>query len=302
VSHFTVAVFTEPNGKLVEELLVPYQENNMGDCPKEYLKFNSIEDEYLENYNNDGVEMVKTPDGRLIYPWDNEFQKPGEIGYGTNTHEVPANKGYEKIFIKYNEKYNTFEEYMKDFCGYDKRDEITGEYGYWENPNAQWDWYSIGGRWNGSLLVRVTADGEIGSLGLGGYQHEKTNPAPKGYKWVDVAKVKDIEWNLMRELKIKEAENNWEKAQKEENESMKYFGYGIHKDDSKETYVDRQTEFNTYAVITPDGIWHSKGKMGWWGCSSETEDEDIQWRKGFEDIFVKNADTDLMITIVDCHI
>lgn len=37
MSHFPVAVISE---KLedVERLMAPYQENNMGDCPKEYLK------------------------------------------------------------------------------------------------------------------------------------------------------------------------------------------------------------------------------------------------------------------------
>jgi len=35
MSHFTVLVI----GKDVEEKLAPFQENNMDDCPKEYLKF-----------------------------------------------------------------------------------------------------------------------------------------------------------------------------------------------------------------------------------------------------------------------
>lgn len=37
MSHFTVAVFSD-GSKTVEKLLAPYQENNMGDCPKEYLE------------------------------------------------------------------------------------------------------------------------------------------------------------------------------------------------------------------------------------------------------------------------
>lgn len=40
MSHFTVGVFIDPKrGKKLKELLAPYQENNMGDCPKEYLEF-----------------------------------------------------------------------------------------------------------------------------------------------------------------------------------------------------------------------------------------------------------------------
>lgn len=41
MSHFTVAVITEKGTeKEVDKLLAPYQENNMGDCPQEYLEFN----------------------------------------------------------------------------------------------------------------------------------------------------------------------------------------------------------------------------------------------------------------------
>ena len=56
MSHFCVAVFTDGN-KTVEELLAPYQENNMGDCPKEYMKFYPVDTEeqkkYYEKYKED---------------------------------------------------------------------------------------------------------------------------------------------------------------------------------------------------------------------------------------------------------
>ena len=41
MSHFTVLVI----GKNPEQQLAPYQENNMRDCPSEFLAFNDIEDE-----------------------------------------------------------------------------------------------------------------------------------------------------------------------------------------------------------------------------------------------------------------
>ena len=34
MSHFTVAVLVDQKYKKLDELLAPYQENNMGDCPK----------------------------------------------------------------------------------------------------------------------------------------------------------------------------------------------------------------------------------------------------------------------------
>ena len=47
MSHFTVAVFidgkqdSEYLENRLEEMLAPFQENNMGDCPEEYLEFHS---------------------------------------------------------------------------------------------------------------------------------------------------------------------------------------------------------------------------------------------------------------------
>ena len=41
MSHFTVGVFIDTKkDKKLGDLLAPYQENNMGDCTKEYLEFN----------------------------------------------------------------------------------------------------------------------------------------------------------------------------------------------------------------------------------------------------------------------
>ena len=50
--------------------------------------------------------------------------------------------------------YPSFDDFMVEYGEYTSRDEETGKYGYWENPNAKWDWYSIGGRWSGSLLLK----------------------------------------------------------------------------------------------------------------------------------------------------
>ena len=46
MSHFCVLVI----GNDPEKQLAPYQENNMGNCPKEYLDFNNVEDEERKNY------------------------------------------------------------------------------------------------------------------------------------------------------------------------------------------------------------------------------------------------------------
>lgn len=46
MSHFSVMIV----GPDPEKQLAPYQENNMNDCPKEYLEFNDVEEEYREEF------------------------------------------------------------------------------------------------------------------------------------------------------------------------------------------------------------------------------------------------------------
>lgn len=46
MSHFSVLVI----GESVSAKLAPYQENNMENCPKKYLKFNDIEDSSKKEY------------------------------------------------------------------------------------------------------------------------------------------------------------------------------------------------------------------------------------------------------------
>lgn len=61
-------------------------------------------------------------------------------------------------------------------------------------------------------------------------------------------------------------------------------------------------EINTYAVITTDGSWHSKGKMGWFGFSSDDAKDRKEWGKSFVDRFIKSANDDDWFVLVDCHI
>lgn len=57
MSHFKVAVVVKHESD-VERLLAPFQENNMGDCPKEYLEFYSQQKEVEQEYENDKRPMV----------------------------------------------------------------------------------------------------------------------------------------------------------------------------------------------------------------------------------------------------
>lgn len=201
MSHFVVLVI----GPDIEGQLAPYQENNMNDCPKKYLKFNDHEDEIREKYETGSTEKIKMPDGTLVWSWDERFRVPGSFGTGHDTHKIPED--CQKVTVKFTELYPTLEAYAKDYEGYSKRDPDIGRYGYWENPNRKWDWYTIGGRWTGFFPLKANAKGKTGKPGL------MTPVAKSGY--VDQCLIKDIDIGRARDEAEAEARArfaDWKKA------------------------------------------------------------------------------------------
>ena len=61
-------------------------------------------------------------------------------------------------------------------------------------------------------------------------------------------------------------------------------------------------DFVTYAVVTPDGLWHAPGEMGWFGCSTDTDLEWDEWQRNYKKRYLDTADPNWHIFIVDCHI
>lgn len=58
------------------------------------------------------------------------------------------------------------------------------------NPDSQWDWYVIGGRWTGGLALKPGASGDLGRPGVFNNEPEEGG--------CDVALVKDIDWEKTR--------------------------------------------------------------------------------------------------------
>ena len=240
MSHFAVAVITKTDSKKeIENLLAPYQENNMGDCPKEFLEFVECDAQTINRYKED----------------------------------------YSKEKKKVKKDYPTFEEYMEKYWGFDK-DKNTNMYGIWENPNAKWDWYTIGGRFEDEDFSIFT-------------------------------KIKDINLKLDM-VKYNEALRFWEVAiegkKLNENENEDEFftfykpEYYIEQYKTKENYARHCASFSCWAILTPDGEWVEKGSMGWFACSDAT----YETRENFDDFFynyLKNpANQEYYMTIIDCHI
>lgn len=234
MSHFPVAVIV-PDGVSLNDLLAPYQENNMGDCPKKYMEFVDTEDEHRKEYETD-----------------------------------------------FNKEYNTFEEYMRDYHGYDARDPEKGRYGYWENPNAKWDWWQTGGRFSGWFKDK------------------------KGQK-VNECQVSDLD-RTPDEAARARAARFWEivvegsplRPGEEKPINLYKVSYYLEQYGTKENYAAELAGDAPWAFISPDGVWHEKGKMGWFTCSDANQDKRKTFIAEWEEALA--AAPDNWVVLVDCHI
>ena len=152
------------------------------------------------------------------------------------------------------------------------------------NPNGKWDYYEIGGGFENSLRLK---DG----------------------RRVNSAKLKDIDFSLAEEeyqgalrcwdiiVEHKPLEPNEEKPFSFVSEEYYRERYG-----TRENYIKSCATFYTYAVITPNGIWHEPDRMGWFGMSNVSPAQEAEWEREFHKKFLENEKPEMVLTVVDCHV
>ena len=212
---------------------------------------------------------------KLLAPYDEnlrvepyvKFTREEAIAYARKQYKSVADMSDDSCYAYMAEDYKT-----------DAEGNLLSTY----NPKSKWDWWTEGGRWADMLKV----DG----------------------KKVDSARVADIDFTP-DPLEYEAALRYWdvvvehqEKRPGEEYVSLYGEQYYLDYYGDRETYARYMTQFSTYAVVTPDGEWHEKGRMGWFGASSETPDEARDWEEHYRERFLDTADPDWILTIVDCHI
>lgn len=287
MSHFSVMVI----GNNIEEQLAPYQENNMGDCPEEYLEFNDCTEEVLDKWENGKIKGY--------------FSKKGfEYDFNLNNKK---SKEY-----PYSKVYKNKDDFAFNYFGYKKYDD---KYGYYFNPNAKWDWYTLGGRWSNFLKLKnnenvnqakkkdiAFEDMTIDSYNEAKQEYEEIienifNGSLGDYKpWkyfkeqnIDLEEKRKLYWNQEQLLKIKDLKKNYYLIN----------GLDLFYNKTKEEFAQEaaNSSISTFAFVK-DGIWYEKGEMGWWAI---VKDEKQNWDKEFIEM-LNEVDDESLISIIDCHI
>lgn len=300
MSHFTVLVV----GDNPTAQLQPFQENNMGDCPRAYMEFKNCDDEVRKAWE----EMTKDPE---------EYEKDKSL---------------------------SFEAWVERKFGYE-RDDMGEHFGYWENPNAKWDWYQLGGRWTGFFKLKPavlldTPEGKVPIYPLHavGQPGVMTEPCTeKGY--ADQAFKKDIDFEAMRQEAYEGAVKTWDAAdsllQPGDRHHFKtwptfrdcYYPENIKRARkeyhnqpavkniakggafffvsdkilslTRERYGQeaRAKAISTFAVLLR-GKWYQRGQMGWW---ANVTNENDNWDEEFGRLMDEIPDN-VMLSVFDCHI
>ena len=150
------------------------------------------------------------------------------------------------------------------------------------NPNSKWDWYEINGRWSNYGIPYKGIP--IRELLNKPRDEEKYAEAKRFYEiYVDGAPATEEE-------KEKAKRYCWYNRE-----------YLVERYGSADNYAIEQTEFSTYAVLTPDGEWHEPGPMGWWGISLADTNMEKEHYNNYRHNFLEPY-ADYRLVIVDCHI
>ena len=254
MSHFVVMV-TRTDEESLESQLEPFYEQGEDDdyfMEKEYFIENNVES--VNSWLNKEVEDINSI---LRNP---KIEESSKKYWRKKTKELENVKKLKTL----KGKINAIHRYYGG--GIDK-DGL-----YWvNNPNAKWDWWVEGGRWDGWLVKK---------------NGEKCNRCL----------VKELDFDGMRKAELEDRAKYYD----EEIKKPEPFFWGYKQIPTRDEYVyGAEISVIPYAVLH-DGEWIEKGEMGWFGIDDPHYTEE-DWEKKFQEFF-KTLDPETEVTIVDCHI
>lgn len=322
---FSRAVETE-----IETIMEPYGQNS-----EEFYVFEDYTEELKAEYENGAADCIKLSNGKIVslyqYPlYGNFIIKDGLVykkQFGQLKHEK-RNKQAKKMTalpnLPYKKRYKTLGEFAEDAKGMEYDEESDG-YGYWYNPNAFWDWYSIGGRWPRMFLVKE--DCKDYSVGERSWTcRDSEFKAPEGYKWTAAARKKDIEWKVMHDWRVKceteyffQFENAFKTGdypkdwhiQITDNKILRFGEVMYIKDETLEHYLRRNNLYEKYKYPDIASAYLHQGECHdrydyWQSVKSRKKYNRMQrrrnriWRRQLDSLIDSLSD-DTVLVGVDCH-
>lgn len=190
--------------------------------------------------------------------------------------EQEIKEKYKKFLINNPGRNDTYDEFIKE------RDYqiVDGQYGYYNNPNGFYDYYTLDGK---SYLF---------------------DPKPNEELEGNFYRKNQIDFLAQNKREAKHAAAFWDDYVVKDKKKINAFytrEYYLDRFKTKEQYVEEMTYTVPYAFVTPDGKWHAPGIVGWFACSNETAESYNEYFKEWK-AFISDININPYVSILDCHI
>lgn len=342
MSHFCVFVI----GEGVASILQPFHEFECTDIDDQYIVDKDVTEDARTAYAEAKEVRLRDPEGALHCPYDKAGEHLPQFAQEVQDALFPkltrkalfVPEGWERVEVPVADS-TSFAAFVKAYFRYETLSQGAPRterhrFGYCElspegevvrvvtrtNPNAKWDWWTVGGRYEGRLILRSPGaavnsarKGDIDWLAMrqasvnarlpsydkfhsvlrGRPMHEhwdavRERMVEKEGKTIDAARDYYHAQPLVQELMAAEALNAWDASWQEREYSL-----------SRDEFAQRAADAGIapFAIVSEDG-WQERGDMGWWGVVT---DERADWDRRAAQLLEALPDT-ARITVVDCHI
>jgi hypothetical protein len=188
------------------------------------------------------------------------------------------------------------------------------------NPQSKWDWWTIGGRWAGYFVTRQGGrcdQGRKADLDLGALRAVKAAEARETYaQWVKLTDgLPDaLPWSVFADNVSEGSGYTIEQAREEYHSQPRIQAV---RGTDFQWYDDVIAEFGKpeklyitqaaaravpgYATVTLDGRWMAPGRMGWFGCSDDSEGDRIGYWEA-ANAYIESVPDAAFLVALDCHI
>ncbi len=188
------------------------------------------------------------------------------------------------------------------------------------NPNKQWDWWVVGGRYAGRLLLKTGVEADTALIGDIDFKAMIARQEDRAREWWNElrAAVGDApepdSWDTVLARNL----GNVDSTRAEFNRQPAVVAFGeyarrtrcwpwLEDEEWRRAYQPlersldyfRRRKLSAFAVLK-DGQWFESGSMGWWGIVSDAKDA-AEWQRQL-DTLIEGLSADTRITMVDCHI
>ncbi len=161
------------------------------------------------------------------------------------------------------------------------------------NADSKWDWWMIGGRWLGELIVQPGVNDFI--LGEAGLFDNETQ-----HGGVDGARIGDLDLTRMLDRARRDRAAHWDQAHAQQKAGAEPHPWTVDTAlVTKEEFVDQATPITPFAYLL-DGRWIEKGEMGWFAMVKD-EKPQAEWDQHFANVLDQQP-RNHWVTVLDCHI